>query len=194
MSKLDLRVRSLETGELFHAAFDSEADACRWLMERPRWMEVLGVATHGLPKEVYSMLKTVARPLDREEQMLADRLDAKDEEARRAAEAESRRLDAEELEAYREEQRTADPNRPMTVHWHVTEGLSLDDPFDPREITPEAREAVLAWVRERDEWVKDRGQIIGEAIVTVWPAQLPDGEERVQRGGQFFPMEAPARG
>ncbi len=43
---------------------------------------------------------------------------------------------------------------------------------------------------ERQEWVKSRGQIVGEATVTVWPAEMPEGTtERVQ-SGTFVPVTA----
>lgn len=188
MWKLDLRVRNLETAETLTAPFESEVDACRWLMERPRWIEVLGVATHDLPLEVYNMLRTVTRPLDDDEKALSLRFDALEEAARAQAEEEARRLDREEHEAYVEAQRTGDPNRPMTVTWTLEDGVRNADPLDPRPCTAEAREAVVAWVRERDDWVKDRGMIVGEANLTVWPGALPAGEDRVHRGGQFIPV------
>jgi hypothetical protein len=187
MSKLDLRVRNLENGEMFLATFENEVEACKWLMNRPRWMEVYGVATHGLAKEVYTLLRTAAKPLDEEEQGLAARLDAEAEAVAQKEEEESRRRDAEEIEAYKEAQRKADPNRPMLVRWQISDGFSHENPYDPREITAEAREAILAWVRERDGWVKDRGLVVGEAIVTVWPTTVPEGDGRVHPGGQFFP-------
>ena len=52
---------------------ESEVDAARWLVDRPRLMQVLGVATHGLPREVYAMLKGIAKALDPEEQALVER-------------------------------------------------------------------------------------------------------------------------
>ncbi len=190
MHKLDLRVRNLETRELLTATFESEVDAARWLVDRPHLMQVLGVATHGLPREVYAMLRGIAKALDPEEQALADAIEADARAAAEAADAEARRLDAEEVAAWREAQKTADPDRPMALHWDLAEGLCHDDPSDPRDITPAAREAVLAWVRERDGWVAERGLRVGEAIVTVLPGKVPDGEERVLPGGQFFPTPA----
>ena len=52
---------------------------------------------------------------------------------------------------------------------------------------------MLAWVAERNEWVEGRGQVVGEAKVTVWPGTLPKpGADRVQ-GGSFIPVTAPAK-
>jgi hypothetical protein len=186
MSKLDLRIRDLNTAELLHAPFEDEVEAARWLIDRPPFIEVLGVATHGLPREVYAMLKGVARPLNDEERAISERLDAAEREEMARADEASRRQDEEEIAAYREAQKTADPNRPMTLCWSIAEGVTHDDPYDPREITAEARDAVMAWVRERDEWVRDRGQRVGEALVTAWPGPVPAGDDRVLAGGQFF--------
>jgi hypothetical protein len=38
--------------------------------------------------------------------------------------------------------------------------------------------------------VKDRGQIVGEATVKVWPLTVPKDDERVQ-SGRFVPVSAP---
>jgi hypothetical protein len=51
---------------------------------------------------------------------------------------------------------------------------------------------VLEWVRERDGWVADRGLMVSEAVLTVWPGPLPKGETRVQPGGKFIPATRPA--
>jgi hypothetical protein len=45
-------------------------------------------------------------------------------------------------------------------------------------------------VAERNEWVAGRGQIVGEANLSVYPAKVPDGDERVKQG-KFFPCTAP---
>lgn len=190
MHKLDLRIRNLETRELLYATFESEVDAARWLVDRPRFIQVMGVATHGLPREVYTMLRGIAKELDAEERALADAINADDRAAADAAEAEARRQDEAEVAAWREAQKTADPNRPMTLRWDVAEGFAHDDPSDPREIPEAAREAVLAWVRERDGWVAERGMRVGEAIVTVLPGEVSPGDERILPGGQFFPTPA----
>jgi len=64
--------------------------------------------------------------------------------------------------------------------------LRLADP-DPREIPPVVRDAVLAWVAERNTWVHARRARVARATVTVWPAAVPGGDEaeRCQAGGQF---------
>ena len=45
-------------------------------------------------------------------------------------------------------------------------------------------------MQERGSWIRGRGQVVGEALVTVWPGQVPSGSERVQSGGQFVPVSA----
>jgi hypothetical protein len=81
----------------------------------------------------------------------------------------------------------------MDVRYLYNAPLALTDGMDPRPISDEAREAVLAWVAERNEWVEGRGQIVGEAKVTVWPGPIAKaGADRVQ-GGSFIPVTAPPK-
>jgi hypothetical protein len=81
----------------------------------------------------------------------------------------------------------------MEVRWTYRGERTLSDPADERPITEAAREAVLASVSERDEWVRDRGQVVGDARVTAWPGPLPASArgERI-RGGTFVPVTTPA--
>ena len=132
MHKLDLRVRHLETRELLTATFESEVEAARWLIDRPPFVQVLGVATHGLPREVYAMLRGIARALTADEQAIVDEIEAAERAAAEAAEAEARRQDELEAAAWREAQKTGDPDRPMRVRWDLSEGFSHDDPSDPQ--------------------------------------------------------------
>jgi hypothetical protein len=190
MSKLDLRLRDLKSGEAVNAMFESEDDARTFLLDRPRFTQVLGVATHGLPESIYKMLRAAVRPLDPEEEERRDALEQAAEDEARHAEAIERAREELELRAHREAMKRADPNRPMTIAWTRSDGMRIADPADPREITAIAREAVLGWIAEREAWVRDRGQVVGEAEVTVWPGVLPRGvaeDERVHPGGQFFP-------
>lgn len=192
-TKLDLRVCDLHTGDTSAVSFAGEAEAAEWLRARPKFTEVLGVLTVGLPAEVDARLRAELRPLDAEESELREQLDAAIAGAARARQAaEQARLLATES-AHRETMRTADPSRPMELHWTFTDGLSAQDPSDPRPISDEVRAAVLAWVRERDEWVESRGQVVGDAKITVWPGAVPEGQERV-KSGTFIPVTAPAKG
>jgi hypothetical protein len=195
MAKLDLMLRDLKTGETVNAMFESEDDARVWLEDRPRFTQVLGVATHGLPDEVYRMLRTAVRPLDDEETALNRAIEARAEADERAREEAESRLAEAEMAAHREAMRRADPERPMAITWELDGEMRLADAADPREITPEARAAVLAWIRERDGWVADRGQVVGEAQLAVWPGRLPPdaGGERVLPGGRFSPVSGPAK-
>lgn len=194
MGKLDLRVRDLNSGVSSLVAFDSEDAATAWLVARPKFIEVLGVGTLGLDAEVNNRLKASLRPLDPEEKLLERRLEAAIEAVTREREEEKNRREREASEAHRVALRSADPNRLMEVHWTFNRPeMTPTDPADERPISEEVREAVLAWVRERDEWVKDRGQVVGDAKVTVWPGVIPasDGGERVKRG-TFIPVTAAA--
>lgn len=192
MAKLDLRLRDLETAELLIASFESEDDAATWLRERPPMMEVLGLIADSSDPAMHQMLRAAVRPLDADEAEVVQRMDAADAVARAARELEHARRAASDAEAHREAMRTADPNRPMQVAWGLAEGFAMMDPADEREITQAAKDAVLEWVRERDGWVIDRGQMVHEAVVTVWPGPLPAGESRVLPGGKFVPAARPA--
>ena len=192
MGKLDLRLRDLETAELLIASFESEDDAATWLRERPHMMEVLGLIAENSDPAMHQMLREAARPLDPDEAEVVRRMDVADAKARIAREIEHARRATAEAEAHRASMRSADPNRPMQISWSLEGDFAMMDPADEREITPAAKEAVLEWVRERDGWVADRGLMVNEAVLTVWPGPLPKGESRVQPGGKFIPAERPA--
>lgn len=187
MAKLDLRLRDLNTGDTVNAMFESEHDAEAWLADRPRFTQVLGVATHGLPEAIYKTLRAAVRPLDAEEDGLRRGLEERAEAAAREAAMQEQLLEELEMKRHREAMRTADPHRPMNIEWSVDGGMRIADPVDPREIPEVVRDAVLAWVAVRDGWMADREQRVGEANVTVWPGPVPTGEERIHPGGQFFP-------
>ena len=193
MGKLDLRVRDLNSGVSSLVSFDSEEAATTWLVARPKFIEVLGVATLEVDHASSNRLKASLRPLDPEEKLLERRLDAAIQAVTREREEEKNRLEREASDAHRVALRGADPNRLMEVHWTFNAEMTLTDLADERPISQEVKDAVLAWVRERDEWVKDRGQVVGDAKVTVWPGAIPasDGGERVKRG-TFIPVTAAA--
>jgi hypothetical protein len=192
MAKLDLRLRDLETAELLIASFESEDDAATWLRERPPMMEVLGLIAESSDPEMHKALRAAVRPLDEAEAEVVQRMDAADAVARAEREAEHERRAIADAEAHRAAMRAADPNRPMQITWMIEEGFSPMDPADEREISAEVQEAVLAWVRERNSWVAEREQVVHEAVVTVWPGALPEGEARVLPGGRFVPVARPA--
>lgn len=187
MAPIDLRLRNLETAELLIASFENEIDAAMWLRDRPPMMEVLGVIAQTDDPSVHLALRRAVRPLDPDEAAVVKRFDEESERAWAAREAEDLRRAEEESEAHREAMRTADPNRLMQVSWSLDEGLRAVDPADEREVCAETRAAILEWVRERDEWVADRGLVVGEATLTVYPNVLPPGASRVQPGGHFSP-------
>ncbi len=194
MASIDLRVRDLQSGVVSVKAFDGAAAAEAWLTARPRFTEVLGVATAGLDAAVNARLKTAMRPLDDEEKALEAKLEAASAAAAAERQAAQRAKEQAAAAAHRTAMASADPNRVMEVHWRYDREMELTDPSDERAIPDEARAAVLAWVRERDEWVAGRGQVVGDAKVTVWPGPLPAaaGGERV-KGGTFIPVTAPAK-
>ena len=191
--KVDLNIRNLKTGEREQKAFDSEQDALEFLKNRPKFTDVLGVASHNIPPELNQELRAAMRPLDAEEQLLEQQRKAAVEEADRQRAEQQQKRAAEEAVKQREAIAKADPNRPMMVRYRFNADLKLADGMDPRSITDEARAAVTAWVEERNSWVEGRGQVVGEANVTVYPGPLPDGvSERVQ-SGTFVPVTAPKK-
>jgi hypothetical protein len=88
------------------------------------------------------------------------------------------------------EAKTASPNRPMELRYRFDEPeLSKTDQYDDRDVSDAAKQAVRAWVEERQEWVRDRGQTIGEAKVTLYPNEVPAKKDRVIQG-TFIPVAA----
>lgn len=193
MAKITLKLQDLQNGVASFREFEDEPEAMAFLQERPRFTDVLGVVFEGLTKEQNARLRAAMRPLDEEERKAEEALA---EIARKAAEvaAEARRVEEEAaMAAHRASMKNADPNRVMEVRYRFDTGITLLDPTDPREVTEEARAAILEWVTERNTWVEDRGQVVGDAKLSVWPGTLPKaGMARVQ-GGSFIPVSAPAK-
>jgi hypothetical protein len=186
---IELRLQDLQSNELMNAEFEHEGDVLTWLKERPAFVQVLGLATPGLPRELIERFKAATRPLDEAERELARKLDDQQRalvEKQMAAEEERARA---VMEQHRASLRSADPNRPLSIAWTLEEGLRNAEPGDERPITKEAEAAVLAWIAERDTWVEERGLRVGEALLSVWPGPMPAAAEgnRVQRGGTFTP-------
>jgi len=193
MPKITLKLEDLRTSETLFREFESEDATIAFLRERPRFVDVLGVVFEGLTKEQNERLKAAMRPLDEEERAAEQALEAARAKAAEAAREARRKEDEVAQKAHREAMKNADPNRLMELLYRYDTGLSLADPTDGRAISDEAREAALAWVAERNEWVEGRGQIVGEAKVKVWPGPLPkSGAERVD-SGVFIPVTGPAR-
>ncbi|MBL8744263.1 MAG: hypothetical protein JNK04_24320 [Myxococcales bacterium] len=190
MPKVTLRLRGLEDGQGKVTEHGSIEEAVLWLEKRPRFVEVLGVVFEGISREDNDRMKAAMRPLDEEEREKVRLLDEKDAAAReRAAEARRRETEA-ATERMRQEAKNASPNRPMEVRYRFDEKeLAKTDQYDDREITEAAKEAVRAWVDERQEWVKDRGQTIGEAKVTLYPNEVPAKKDRIIQG-TFVPIAA----
>jgi hypothetical protein len=182
MSTFDVKVRNLETGETLIASLP-DCDTCvRWLSQRPRNVEILSVLsdTSGADRD---RLHAAMRPYDEAELALKRKYD----EARMAAAQEAYAAALRQMEAEQAAPENADPMRPMPIRYEADEGLSCGD---GRAIPEVVREAVAAWVAERNGWVEGRGQIVGEAHLEVWPGDVPAGEERVREGGRFYPRQA----
>ena len=177
MSKIEFNIRHIKTGEVLGAEFPDLAAAEAWLVDRPAFTQVLRVVTTVAP-ETEARLREVMRPLDEQERGVIIQAEEAAEATRRA-----------ELARLQQDKDTTpkDPNRQMTLHWNIADGLTMMDASDDREITSTAREAVLAWIAERDTWVEGRGERVAAASVSVWPGPVPGGSEddRIPPGGKF---------
>ncbi|HJL17719.1 MAG TPA: hypothetical protein RMH99_18790 [Sandaracinaceae bacterium LLY-WYZ-13_1] len=185
MAQFEVKVRNLKTGETLIASMEDCEQCIAWLSERPQNLEILGVLSDTSPAE-QRRLKEAMRPYDAEELELKRKYDAEQQ----AAMNEAYQKELEKLEndqSASEPDPNADPDRPLSVKYEVDEGLTVVD--DDRELTPAAEKAVRAWIEERNGWIADKGQLVGEAHLEVWPNEVPSGDEssRVLAGGRFFP-------
>lgn len=181
MSKLELEIRRVETGEVVVAQFENSAAAAKWLRERPPYVEVRRVVT-SIEPDLEATLRAAMRPLEEPERQAILALEAKQLqrlEARRAA-AEA---------ALRGDREPDDPDRPMVVRWAKEKGMWLPDDSDDREIPDHVRQAVQGWIDERNSWVRDRNQHVATAIVTVNPGAVGSESARIEPGGQFVTSE-----
>ncbi len=177
MSKLELEIRRVQTGEVAVAEFESSAAAATWLRERPAFIEVRRVVT-AIDSELESTLRAAMRPLDDAERQAILALEAKQIEQLQAKRAEAEA-------AMRGDREPGDPDRPMVVRWAKEKGMWLPDDSDDRVIPEHVRQAVLAWIDERNSWVRDRNQHVATAIVTVHPGKVGSESDRIEPGGQF---------
>jgi hypothetical protein len=191
--KITLKLRDLNKDETIFREFDDEAATIAYLKDRPRLLDVLGVVFEGLTPEQNARLKAAMRPLDAEEKAAEARLDEAAEKALEAQRVIRAKEDEVARAAHIEELKNADPHRTMEVRYRYNGDIELVDGDDPRSISDEARQAITAWIAERNEWVESRGQMVGEAKITCWPGNLPKpGADRVQ-SGTFIPVSAPPK-
>ncbi len=191
--KLDLQTRDLKSGERSPKTFESVEDAKKWLADRPKYTEVLGVASQHVPAEVNNELRAAMRPLDAEEKLLEQQLVAAEDAAAEKRAEERRKRELAEAEKQQEELKNADPNRPMEVRYLYNRGVQLVEQGDTREINDDVKRAVAAWIDERNEWVASRDQIVGDARLQVWPGPLPAGKSERIITGSFVPVAAPKK-
>jgi hypothetical protein len=179
MPKIELLIRRLDTEEVLEAEFASEDECEAWLVERPDQMEVVKMLSK-VDAELEARLRQAMRPLDLAEVMRRDQINAaKIAEARAARQQAEAAAGAEPAETEDE-----DPQRAMVVRWSTDKGLYLADEADKREIPERVRDAMQAWIDERNTWVRDRGQYVSAAIATVEIIEDYDGD-RVHPGGRF---------
>lgn len=192
--KFDLQLRDLKTGKTSQKTFESVEEGIAWLKDRPKYTDVMGIASHNVPRETSDELRAAMKPLDDEEKALDEQLRQEREKAVEEAAKERARAEAAEAVRHLATQASADPKRPMELRWTYKDGLSVADPADKREIPGVVREAVDAWVAERNTWVESRNQVVGDARLRAYPADIPEGkgEERIL-SGTFIPVAAPKK-
>jgi hypothetical protein len=186
---IKLRIRNLKSREAGVVAFETEPEALAWLKARPAFVDVIGAAGQTpIPMDVQDRLRTAMRPLDAVERLAEAELDTSIAQEHVKREAEARQRETEMHEKHKAAMNTADPERLMEVYWRFDTGMRLTDANDPRPIPEEAKEAILAWIAERNEWVAGRGQTVGECTVKVWPGKLPSKDSDRVKEGKFTPV------
>jgi hypothetical protein len=193
MSKITLKLQNLRDGTTSFHEVEDEAAAIAYLQQRPAFTDVLGVAFEGLTREQNARLRAAMRPLDDAEREAEAKLTAAAQRAKAENEALRRMEEEAAMAAYRAAMKNADPNRAMEVRYRYDSGISIIDPTDAREISDECRAAIEAWLAERNEWVESRGQVVGEAKLSVWPGTLPKGATERVHAGSFIPVAAAAK-
>lgn len=188
-----LRLRNLDDGSLMLGEFEHEADATTWLRERPEGIEVLGVA-QGVDEVAAAALQRAMRPLSAAERDKSRALDESKLVRMQQAIADEQAAYEASLAAQRDAAGDADPDRPMAIAYEVDGGVRHAEDNDPRPIPDAVTQAVLAWVAERNAWVRPRRVHVARALLTVWPGDVPGGDpsERVQSGGQFDVAPGPS--
>lgn len=185
MALVTLNLRDMKTGQRMLAEFDTLDGCIDWLEQRPQFVDVLGPADESLTPEGERMLRSALRPYDAEENELL----AAARQQREADLQSARQVDREVVARERVEREAAivarGPNDPMELRFTRGGTLAHTEPLDTRPIPEVVQAAVEDWVRERDSWVHRRGQRVAEAVLTVFPGEIPTGQERVQAGGQF---------
>ena len=191
--KIDLQVRDLKTGNTGQQPFESIEECKSWLAKRPKYTEVLGIASHHIPAEVSDELKAARRALDEEEQRLSDALDKALEKAHAAAAEARRREEQIAVDKHKKEMASLDANAPMTLRFLYNKGVCVADTADTRQPSEACLADVKAWIEERNSWVESRGQVVGDATIEVHPAEKPDGAESHIISGTFIPVSGPAK-
>lgn len=191
--KIDLQIRDLKTGNTGQQAFESIEDCKAWLAARPKYTEVLGIASHHIPAEISDELKAARRALDDEEKALSDQLDQALEKAHAAAAEARRREEQAAVDKHKQQMASLDANAPMTLRFLYNKGVCVADTADTRQPSEACLADVKAWIEERNSWVESRGQVVGDANIQVHPATKPDGAETHVISGTFIPVSAPTK-
>ena len=190
-----LRIKRIDTQESLIAEFESLDDVMMWVAERPDMIEVLGVVDpKALGETAFYKLRDATRPLDAAEL-------AKRDEAREALRAQIREADERESAPTGLAGRMrlappepapdpsslpeAEPGEVMVIRWQ--KGAPIANIADRRPIPPEVRQAVDAWVTERNKWLHPKRTHVARAELRVRPGELAEGEEaeRIETGASY---------
>ena len=61
--KFDLQTRDLKTGSTSPKTFESVEEGLTWLKARPKYVDVMGIASHHVPLDISDQLKAAMGPL-----------------------------------------------------------------------------------------------------------------------------------
>ncbi|MGH1344286.1 MAG: hypothetical protein ACRBN8_22195 [Nannocystales bacterium] len=190
-----LKIKRIDTQESLIAEFESLEDAKTWVAQRPEMVEVLGVVDpKAVGEAAFRELRDATRPLDAEE--LAGREQARETLLAQMREADERESAPRGLAGRMGQTPPEPPPDPsslpgapasavMVIRWQ--QGASMANIVDNRPIPSEVREAVEAWVSERNKWLHAKRTHVGRAELRVRPGELSanDAGERVEPGASY---------
>lgn len=182
---IELRIKRIKTRESLIAEFESLDDAKTWVAERPDMVEVLGVVDpKAVGEAAFRELQEATRPLDRAE--LDARHEAMEADLARMREADEResltvglvgRASAPTPEPAPDPSSLpdAEPNAMMVIRWQHRAPMA--NIADNRPIPSVLRDAVEAWVAERNEWLHPKRSHVGRVELRVRPGPLSADQE-----------------
>lgn len=190
-----LRIKRIDTQESMIAEFESLEDAKTWVAERPDMVEVLGVVDPKATGEaVFREIRDATRPLDAAE--VAGRHEARETALAQMREADKRESAPTGLSGRMQPaapEPAPDPSSlpegesgaVMVIRWQKRAPMA--NVADRRPIPAEVREAVDAWIIERNTWLHPKRTHVGRADLRVQPGEMSEAEEaeRIDAGASY---------